>query len=99
MNPWSILSGNTFGISNGGDVLKSNVGSLYQLFLAVGIVGLAATLIMGFIKLALGRNSAERSEWKQEIKGKLACGVALFGGTAILSIIWGISDGLIKAAW
>lgn len=96
MNPWDILENNDFGISNGNDVLLGTSGSMYRVVLIVAVTGVVCTLIYSFIRIALLKESSQRSEEKREIIGKMTVALVIFAGSAILSLAWKIADSLLN---
>ena len=96
MNPWNVLKNNDFGINSGNDILLGASGSLYRVILVIAVVGLACTLIYSFIRIALIKNSHSREEEKKEITGKMAVAALIFGGSAVLSLMWNIADSLLN---
>lgn len=97
MNPWDVLKNNDFGIGSGNDILLGTSGSLYRVILAVAVIGLACTLVYSFIRMALVRDSRTRGEEKKEITGKMAVAALVFGGGAVLSLVWKIADSLLNS--
>lgn len=95
MNPWDVLKNNDFGISSGNDILLGTSGSMYRVILVAAIVGLACTLIYSFIRMALSKDSRSRAEEKNEIAGKMVVAALVFGGGAVLSLVWKIADSLL----
>ena len=96
MNPWDVLKNNDFGISSGNDILLGTSGSMYRVILVAAVVGLACTLLYSFIRIALIKNSHAREEEKKEITGKMVVAALIFGGSAILSLVWKIADSLLN---
>ena len=97
MNPWDVLKNNDFGISSGNDILLGTSGSMYRVILIAAVVGLACTLTYSFIRMALMRSSHAREEEKKEITGKMAVAALIFGGGAVLSLIWKIAESLLNS--
>lgn len=97
MNPWDVLKNNDFGISSGNDILLGTSGSMYRVILVAAVVGLACTLIYSFIRIALVKNSHAREEEKKEITGKMAVAALIFGGSAVLSLVWKVADSLLNS--
>ena len=96
MNTWDVLKNNDFGINSGNDILLGASGSLYRVILVIAVVGLACTLIYSFIRIALIKNSHSREEEKKEITDKMAVAALIFGGSAVLSLMWKIADSLLN---
>lgn len=97
MNPWDVLKNNDFGINSGNDILLGASGSLYRVILVIAVAGLACTLIYSFIRIALIKNSHAREEEKKEITGKMTVAALIFGGGAVLSLVWKIADSLLNS--
>lgn len=97
MNPWDVLKNNDFGISSGNDILLGTSGSMYRVILIAAVVGLACTLIYSFIRIALIKNSHAREEEKKEITDKMVVAALIFGGSAVLSLVWKIADSLLNS--
>lgn len=97
MNPWDVLKNNDFGINSGNDILLGTSGSMYRVILVAAVIGLACTLIYSFIQMALMKNSHIREEEKKEITGKMMTAALVFGGGAVLSLIWKVADSLLNS--
>lgn len=80
MNPFQYLE---FGQSENA-AIKGTAASAYQLFMAIGIIGLLITLILIGVKLSLG-GAAKRAEAIDEMKWKALTAIVLFSMTTIVS--------------
>ena len=73
------------GISSNTNI-KGTVASSYQLFLAIGVVGLLATIILAALKLA-SSPAAKRAEVWEEMQVKVIIGIVLFSIPTIFSFM------------
>lgn len=87
MDPFSYLSIGSDLITSDKNI-RDTATSLYQLFLAIGVVGLMTTFILTAVSLAKAP-PAKRPEVFDDLKIKFLIGICLFGMTTILSLIFG----------
>lgn len=69
--------------------LQGTVNSTYNLFMAIGVVGLLLTLILIGLKL-MSSNPSKRAEALEEMKWKALIAIILFGMTTVISTILSI---------
>lgn len=69
--------------------LQGTVNSTYNLFMAIGVVGLLLTLILIGLKL-MSSNPSKRAEALEEMKWKALIAIILFGMTTLISTILSI---------
>ena len=76
-NPFEQLHGK-MSVEKNAEQFKGLSGSTYRLLLVLGIIGLAGTLIVSMLSLALSKNSSNRAEVKRKLLFKSAVAVVLF---------------------
>ena len=74
--------------------VKQTGRSLYQLLMAVGIIGLTIAVIFVGISFATNKNAAKREETKSHMMYIAIGAVIIFGAMSILGMFKSIGDGL-----
>ncbi len=76
------------------DTVKATGGSLYTLLMAVGVIGLLASLIICGMLIAIGSNANKRSEHLAHLVYIMLGGVVIFGAMAIIGLMQSIGGNL-----
>ena len=74
--------------------MRGTVASSYKLFLAIGVIGIVTTLIIGGLTIA-SAPASRRAEVLHEILGKMLIGIVLFSLPTIISFIMQIATALV----
>lgn len=75
--------------------IRGTAGSSYQLFMAIGIVGILVALLIIGITLAFS-SPAKRADALNELKWKVVVAVALFSMTTLASWVIGVTASFIN---
>ena len=74
--------------------VKDTGASAYQLFLAVGIIGLLFSIILVGFSFATNKNAAKKEENKSHLLWIAVGGIIIFGAMAILSLLQNMGSNL-----
>lgn len=91
-----------YGMANPSGRLAETYPVSYQACSSSGTFGVnprqveyAESIYVGFIRMALSKDSRSREEEKKEIAGKMVVAALVFGGGAVHSLVWKIANSLL----
>lgn len=84
-NPFDYLDFGSGDLTRSEEI-QNTMGSAYQLFLAIGLLGIFVSLVTFGLTIALS-GPQKRAEALEELKWKVIASVALFGMSSILGMV------------